>query len=46
MQVKERLLVAILETIITSKAAMGMAKTHQAANITKYKIGYLQLVKT
>lgn len=28
-KVKERLLVAILETINTSQAAMGMAKTHQ-----------------
>ena len=37
-KVKERLLVAILETINTTKAAMGMAKTHQVANI-KYKTG-------
>ena len=34
LQVKERLLVAILETINTSQAAMGMAKTHQVATVT------------
>ena len=36
MQVQERLLIAILETINTSKAAMGMAKTHQVATINEH----------
>ena len=37
MQVQERLLIAILETINTSKTALGMAKTHQVATITALK---------